>query len=341
MNINKKVYILCPANSYTGGPTLAHQLCNVLNENGIQAFMWYYCNPIKKMWIDPVHPNYKHMNNPYIIATPTDDESNIIVALESKTNVLSKFKRAQLYIWWMSVDNYYLNMGDLKDAIAVRYFGFQKTIEYCMKYENKAKYSEIYRIDVTHLVQSEYARLFLKSKNISEERIKYLSDFLEPEILDSNYDFSVLRSDKVILYNPKKGYEFTKKLIEAAPQYEWVPLINLTKDQVVEKLRHSKLYVDFGNHPGKDRFPREAIMCGCCIITGRRGSAENDIDIPIGSEYKFEDIENNIARIISKIDDVLKNYYVRIHDFDEYRKRTRGEKDLFTKQALEIFGSSR
>lgn len=29
-------------------------------------------------------------------------------------------------------------------------------------------------------------------------------------------------------------------------------------------MRKAKVYIDFGFHPGKDRIPREAVMCGAC-----------------------------------------------------------------------------
>ena len=47
----------------------------------------------------------------------------------------------------------------------------------------------------------------------------------------------------------------------------------MTPEQVVDLMSESKVYIDFGNHPGKDRIPREAVINGCCVITGVRGSA--------------------------------------------------------------------
>ena len=162
------IYIMCPANSYTGGPTLAHQLCSVLNKNGISATMWYYCNPWKKNRIDPVHDDYKNFKNPYIMDTPDDNETNTIVALESKTPILRRFRYSKRTIWWMSVDNFYLNMGNIVEVIKRKYFGFKPTLEYCMKFKNKAKYQVFKDEDIIHFVQSEYARLFLINEGVSQ-----------------------------------------------------------------------------------------------------------------------------------------------------------------------------
>ena len=111
----------------------------------------------------------------------------------------------------------------------------------------------------------------------------------------------------------------------------------MSKSEVVEKLCTSKLYIDFGNHPGKDRFPREAVVCGCCIITGKRGSANNNIDIPIPDCYKFKDDENNIPVIINTIQNIMEHYEVVLTDFQAYKRKTMYEKDVFIKEAVNLF----
>ena len=37
-----------------------------------------------------------------------------------------------------------------------------------------------------------------------------------------------------------------------------------------------------------NRIPREAAMCGCCVITNRNGSAANNVDVQIADKYKFD-----------------------------------------------------
>jgi hypothetical protein len=330
-------YIYCPAASYTGGPTLAHQLCSCLIKNGIKAKMWYDCNPLKKIYIDPVHENYKHFNNPYVLWAPIDSENNVIVALESNVSILKHYKAAKRYIWWMSVDNFFLNMGDLFDNIKNRMGLFHPSLEYCQKYEHLKRYSIFKENDIIHLVQSEYARLFLLSRNISPSNIRNLGDYLEDEVLSISVEQYFQRSEKIVLYNPKKGFEFTSKIILSAPHFEWVPLVNMTKAQIKEKLLSSKIYIDFGNHPGKDRFPREAALCGCCIITGKRGAAENDVDIPIPSKYKFVDTKDSIPMIIKQIEVILNQHDLCNVDFNTYRSQIKGEKDLFEDQVRSIF----
>ncbi|MFM9745183.1 hypothetical protein ACKI2C_47345, partial [Streptomyces brasiliscabiei] len=119
-----------------------------------------------------------------------------------------------------------------------------------------------------HLCQSVYAIGYVKSRGISDDKIVYLADYINDMYVKYSSEYAKRHKASRVLYNPKKGIEFTKKLIDAAPDdIDWVPLINLTNDQVADYLSTSKLYIDFGNHPGMDRFPREAATCGCCVIT--------------------------------------------------------------------------
>ena len=83
----------------------------------------------------------------------------------------------------------------------------------------------------------------------------------------------LLFQEWILLYNPKKGLDKVLPIIEQTPWLKWIPLINLTEEDMIAYMHLAKVYVDFGNHPGKDRIPREAAICGCCVITNREGSA--------------------------------------------------------------------
>lgn len=299
--------------------------------------MWYDCNFFKKIYLDPVHDNYKQFNNPYIFSTPLDSKDILIIALESNVTILRNFRLARRYIWWMSVDNFFLNMGNAMDRLKNRFGFYHPSIDYCKKYESNLEYSVYKEKDIIHLVQSEYARLFLLSRGVKAGFIRDLGDYLEDEILDIHNDIQSIRSDSVVLYNPKKGFEFTSKLIESGPHLEWLPLVNMNKTEIIEKLKGSKVYIDFGNHPGKDRFPREAVICGCCILTGRRGSADNDIDIPIPNTYKFLDNIELVPEILIQIEKMLKEYDKRKKDFEMYRSKILAERNRFEEQVKEIF----
>ena len=135
----------------------------------------------------------------------------------------------------------------------------------------------------------------------------------------------------------RKDLGLQKKLMEFDPKINWIPIQNMTTEQVKQLLCDSKVYIDFGNHPGKDRFPREAAMCGCCVITGRKGSARNDKDVNIDNSYKIEDNEKNIPIIINKIHECLDNYDKCHKDYENYINKIKGEQKQFEDDIKNIF----
>lgn len=146
------------------------------------------------------------------------------------------------------------------------------------------------------------------------------------------------KKEDIVLYNPKKGKEFTEKIIrQSPPDINWVPLINLTTNQVHELIKKSKVYIDFGSHPGKDRFPREAASLGCCVITGKRGAAKYHQDVPINDKYKFDDKTKNIPDIIEQIKFCLANYSSEVNNFSDYRSFIKNEKRIFSEDVKKIF----
>ena len=185
------------------------------------------------------------------------------------------------------------------------------------------------------MVQSHYAMHFLVKNEISKDRIYFLSDYLNEKFLKNKVDLS--KKEDIVAYNPKKGFSFTKKIISSAKDIKFVPLIDMSREEVIETLKKAKVYIDFGNHPGKDRLPREAAILGCCVITGRRGSAAFFEDVPIPEEYKIEDKEENIPKIIDKIKECLENFEAKYKDFEYYRQIIKYEPRKFLEDLKKIF----
>lgn len=96
-------------------------------------------------------------------------------------------------------------------------------------------------------------------------------------------------------------------------------------------------YIDFGNHPGMDRLPREAAINGCCIMTGVQGAADNEIDIPIPRSYKFDETKHSLEDIIKRIREILLNYDEHVNSFALYRERIIKEESEFYKQINQLF----
>lgn len=333
---NTKIYILTPASVVTGGVELLHQLCDVLNANGANAYVVYQSNG------EHIIPEAYRKYNIKIADEYVDSESNIIVVPEVYIYKLNNIKNAQILVWWLSVDNYFYNLqGSFLDNIKFNLkFGIEcfikKTIKKLFFKQISKKYS-IYKLKNNKLVcchacQSEYALSFLQKKDF--QNLTMLSDYINEDYVFSN----LLKKNKKnsIIYNPKKGLKFTKKLIKVAPDLDWIPIQNMSRAEVRQNMNNAKVYIDFGYHPGKDRMPREAAMCGCCIITGKLGAAGFQEDLSIDGEFKFNQTKRDITMIISKIRYELNNYETEINKFDSYRTKIMNEKKQFENDSLQL-----
>lgn len=318
----KKIFIISTTYIATGGTELLQQLCYKLNSMGQDARMMYtqpYDNSNVQKRFETIY------NNPYCYEFE-DEDDNIIVVPESIIEYVYKVKKAKMYLWWLSVDNYY-------GAFTKK----ENCLKHCYHQINHLRNKSVFK-NIKHLVQSEYARLYLLNEcNVSGDCIFYLSDYLNKSYLQkATSTTSKVRKDQII-YNPRKGFEFSQKIMQLVTEYEWVPLQGYTPDQMVSVMNESKVYVDFGNHPGKDRIPREAAMCGCCVITGKRGAAANSKDILIPDDYKFSDDDNNIDLIKKCISTCMEFFDDKTKDFDMYRNRIMSEEEQFESDIKQIF----
>ncbi len=264
-----------------------------------------------------------------------DLESNFLIVPEVSSYLLKDYKKIKKIIWWLSVDNYLIKLNtsiSLRKKISMYLRGKNKEIKNQYR-DNSVNFGDK---QITHLAQSHYAIDFLEKNGISNPI--YLSDYLGESFLKKEVAYSSEKRKNVVLYNPKKGLDYTKKIMEKSDEcIEFLPLENMTPDEVAEACLHSKVYIDFGNHPGKDRFPREAAILGCIVITGKKGAANFYNDVKIKDEYKFEDKDKNLRNIINKIEECFEKYDEKINDFKEYREMIHGEERKFEKDIEKIF----
>jgi hypothetical protein len=134
-----------------------------------------------------------------------------------------------------------------------------------------------------------------------------------------------------------KGLKFTQALMNISPNINWIPIINMSSFEISNLMKFSKIYIDFGNHPGKDRIPREAAICGCCIITNKKGSASNQFDVEIPDTYKFDNEMEHLEEITLLIKDILDNFEIHSSNYVNYRMKISTEKVVFKNCTKEIF----
>ena len=312
----KKILILCKGGSVTGGSELIHQFCHELNSLNKRSFVCYY--PFEKKYNIPKEYLIYNVSQSRLV----DTEDTLIILPEVATKYAWKIKKSSVGIWWLSVDNYYRKKGDniLKDKIKY----FKDLLRFRLMPISLMK-------NFLHFAQSQYAYSHLNKLMFNPQ---HLSDYLNPVHFN---DTSIAKED-IILYNPVKGKRISDSLMKEYRSLKFIPLEKLDSLQVKSLFKRAKLYIDFGNHPGKDRMPREAVMADCCIITGRRGSANNDVDVPICEKYKFDDsklVDNLLFR--KTVVDIFSNYQKNILNFIEYKDIIKNEKIIFKKQVSKIF----
>lgn len=302
-----RFFIACPANIATGGTELLHQFCQCLNKNGTECYM-VYVNGEKTTC--PTPEQYMKYNVKYVTKY-VDSEASVLVLAETQVHHVNLCVRGTVMLWWLSVDNYVDSYRHLFGDGDYDFFHLRE------------------RNNVVHFVQSHYAKDFLgKEMCIPESR--FLGDYINDEIaeLAGRYRHRMKR-ENICLYNPRKGYEVLRPVIEACRKdIRWIPLDGLTPDRMAATMCMAKVYVDFGEHPGRDRIPREAAVCGCCVVTNRRGSARYEEDVMLPEEYKLEDTED-IQGALQVIYDLIEHYEERKAAYEAYVHRIEGEKAAF------------
>ncbi|MGB9845659.1 MAG: hypothetical protein ACPLF9_07885 [Methanothermobacter tenebrarum] len=279
-----------------------------------------------------------------------DSERNIIIVPElfQLMKVMDAYTNIRKIIWWLSVDNFYISKFG-KDSPFKSYF-YMLINNFAYRFFNKEifdipniamEHYQRYNLNndktvVTadlHLVQSYYAMKHLKDQGFSN--VEYLSDYINEKFLKKEINLD--RKEDLVVYNPRKGYRFTSKLIKRLKNYNFKlkAIENMSREEVLETLEKAKVYIDFGNHPGKDRLPREAAMMGCCIIVGKKGSAKFN-DLPIPAKFKL-DTNENINTIIKSIVDCVENYNKNFPKFEDYREIIKEEPLKFKKDLARIF----
>lgn len=321
-----RVLILCPGNAITAGPEAIHQLVFDLNRLGCNSSIVYF--PYDRAFSTP--GPYKKYNVP--VSNYQDLRDELIIFPEIITTYALKVKNAKAAIWWMSVNNYTCNRYGNPIRDKFRYFkNFLKGLRPI------GGLSALKRLE--HFAQSYYALDFLKKNSIDA---KLLSDpipfYTENSYLESLKNISDIQRKNIILYNPNKGGSINKQLIEHFKYFNFFPLVGYDRKELADIFLSSKLYIDFGHHPGKDRLPREAAIHGCCVITGLYGSASNPYDVNIPSYYKLDPTLRNFFESFELlVDKIFTNFKNCQADFLRYRETIAQEQINFDKQIFNIF----
>jgi hypothetical protein len=320
--MSKKIYIICPPNKATGGPEALHQLGYILNQLGFDAKMLY-----SKYSNNPIHPFYKMYNVPFVTKVKDDREAVIIIP-ESMTNLIAKYPLAEKKIWWLSFDFYevLMNYRERKKSFISALFSSKKYKEY--RFEPNPT--------VTHWYQSQRTKEFLETKKL-DNPISYLCDYPTELFFEELPNWNDFKKENTITYNPKKGLDMITSFKNQLPQYNWIALEKMTREQMRTVLRKAKLHVDFGYFPGRDKIPREALVSGCCLLTGRGGTAGFKEDLGIPEKYKLDLEDQKPEKIKAQVIQIMDNYNEVVKEFIPFREFVMGEKDRMIEDVKKLF----
>lgn len=289
-----KTYFLCPR-TRTGGPENIHQMCDYLRSIGHDTYIYYFPNPQDEYTC--TYPEFTHI----CIADSIEDAPTTLVIVP-EIHEIRKFRKmlpkSVLALWWMSFTN--------------------ACLFNVMRY-NVAEHN------VIHLFHSYYEYAMVRPFLSPTTPWFFASECIHDDFLQLQPDDYVDTKENIVCYNGVK--DTMTPFICNILKVPCINLKNLPRIAVMEALQKSKLYIDFGFHPGKDHLPREAAMCGCVVITNKSGSAAYAEDVPIREKVLFEkDLLQVIPRMFEEYKEVYKNQ-------EHYRTRIKEEKNIFQENA--------
>jgi len=317
-----RVIILCPANVVTGGTEALHQLCHCLIGLGQPAGILYFSTQKNIRIIDQkittdcttgqaylAFQKYK-IETFFNIPIENDD---IIILPEILAHLAESKITCNKAIWWLSVDNAFDYLPSLK------YLRMPQPI-----FQDR---------DIIHFYQSAYARQFLIANGV--KKLHPLYDFTNLEDFYTNAS-NVNRIYDIALY-PRKGGGLAQKYLERNPLRNYFLVENLSKQEVAAGLSRSKLYVDFGNQPGKDRVPREAALSGAIIFLHAYGAGSYFEDCPLDDSYLFTESDVITGNLNLRIELVLENLEHNQAQQSLYRNQILNEMEEFSLQVRKFF----
>ncbi len=335
----KKVFVYCPGNVLSGGVYSLHNLCARLAEAGFDAGMVYHS----------IVPGILHHEN--ILAynvtsfvSVEDAADNILVVPETEILFMQRFAHIKKVIYWLGLNNYFkkppfrrpFQVKLFRKAILCRnYFGYSagmtENLKRRLSWWAKSK-DRIWHEPVIHLSNSFYVALCLQAKGVEKVQV------LHNPVQDDFYNVAGNGTVKMpgVIFGPK-----TPKILIALCRlffsFRVVRLKHLSPEQVMQHMKETVVFAEFGNNSGRDRMPREAALLGCVVFSNIRGSAAVHGDMPIPDIYKIPDKWINFPGIMKRLRHCVIHYETVKNDFREYVKALEEERINFPGAVKRIF----
>jgi hypothetical protein len=329
LSSSTKIYVTTPANVATGGAEDMHQLAYDLKEMFPVAKVYMHYSPEGAE--NPVPKEYEYFNLEFA-HTVEDNEENVLILHEGYTTRFNHLRNIKVVLWWLSVDHYFTSQDF---AMQAPWAGKINTLLWKLGIQHYVGFEKRLRDIRWHGYQSRYVCKHLQKHKV-RNTIVPLMDHVNPSFVAHVIDESI--KEDIVAYNPKKGLRATKRIIRGCPGIRFVPIERMSKEDVIDLLKRAKVYIDFGYHPGGDRFPKEAALLGCLVITGKRGTAGYFDDVPIPPDYKISQLLPWTPRLVHrKIRYGFANYHVELRRFIPFRERARKDRDTHLADMRDLF----
>jgi hypothetical protein len=322
-----KYVILSPYGVRTGGPEACYQLSDSLLRLGFEAEMWLvsegdvntFRDALKKQirFIDtslniPERSNivdeYAHyMTKPFQGSKANEQVTYILP--EVYMWMLPLLLGAKVLIWWLSVDNAFRALADINLNL------LRSPL-------------------IKHAVQSEYANKFTQSLGLNST---FLTDYT---VVSEKQTLPLTKRPLRIAINAGKKVifdvdAFSQLLLKSCPAVDIVKIVSLSREQVYEAFSTSRVFIDLGNFPGKDRMAREALLLGATIVVGSAGAGMHEADYPISKTYRPHIFD--LGQIAKLATHMALNPTAHESQFDVARQIFSNEKANFDKEVIQTF----
>lgn len=221
---------------------------------------------------------------------------------------------ANVHFWWLSVDNFPLSR--------VNHLNVRRMIH-----------------QVHNACQSAYAMDFVKAHGARSAYM--LTDYTQlPDFAQAPPPLAARQFD--IAYLPKKAHGARDVIARLEKRFKLTRIEGLDRQGVLDRLCDTRIFLDLGHHPGKDRLPREAALCGGVPMVRYAGAASHATDVPLPEPLlipteDFFDEETLAARIEAVLDDPDRFTGA----LDAYRDTIRSEKAAFEAEIAHMVALSR
>lgn len=333
MHSSGQVFVIYPRGLRTGGPEALHQLVDMLRTLGQDAYLVAHPTTASN---DRV-VEFSHYDAPEAPSV-IDSTGNIVVTPEVFLDDIFSIRNADRICWWLSIDN---SPTFMVRSLRQRFRSnrsdplLQQASLLLRSGRLPIDILRFKRSNIHHAVQSSYAWSFLFSRVGIVPSL--LSDYTTLGIAQPSSG-SIHRNNRLVSFNPKRGGDVVEGVRRATGQeFEWRPLQSMARSEVIRSLCESGFYLDLGYHPGKDRMPREAAMCGALTVVGRRGSAAFFSDVPIPWGHKVTPGRHEVADTVSLLKGLVETLPEEVLKQDHYRRVISQEKDQFRREVEDVF----